>query len=362
MELAYFLDTRVATPHFPGIGRYTRNLHSALLPLLSDEEILTAIGTTGSTVNSEQANFQLVTVDSDNFSLRQQWEIPRLLRREGATLYHSPYYLMPYRNGVPTVLTVYDFIGLHYPEYFSARARLLFRFTHGLAVKSADALISISNATQRDLIHFHNPQKPLHVTPLAPAPRFQPTDPTTVRAKFDLPESYLLYFGSNKPHKNITTLIEAIAQLPDAPPLIIAGAWLPEHPEPKMAVERLNLAERVRFLGRVKNDDLAGLYSGATLFVFPSLFEGFGLPVIEAMACGVAVACGNTSSLPEVGGDAVAYFDAKSADSIAHTINHLLTHPDERHDLAQRGLQRSAQFSWKHTAAQTLAVYRSLVA
>ncbi len=351
----YVVDTRVATPHFPGIGRYTRNLHAALLPLLSEDESLTAIGTIKSTINSQQ-----LTVNSGNFSLNQQWEIPRLLKDKKATLYHSPYYLMPYRPNVPTILTVYDFIALYYPEHFSARARLLFRFAHGLAVKSADILISISNATQQDLIRFYNPQKPLSVTPLAAAPHFRPVDSAPVRAKFDLPENYLLYFGSNKPHKNIVALIEAVAQLPDAPLLVIAGAWLPEHPEPKMIVERLNLQEQVRFLGRIETDDLAGLYSGATLFVFPSLYEGFGLPVIEAMACGTAVACSDSSSLPEVGGEAAAYFDAKSADSIAHTLDHLLTHPAELTQRAQLGLQQAAQFSWQQTAAQTLNIYRQI--
>lgn len=354
----YFLDTRVATPHFPGIGRYTRNLYAALLPLLSDDESLTAIGTSESEL---AVNGRQLTVNGGNFSLRQQREVPRLLRAHGATVYHSPYYLMPYRPNVPTVLTVYDFIALHHPRHFSVRARLFFRFAHGLAVRTADALISISSATQRDLVRFYNPQKPLYVTPLAAAPHFQPVDPAPVRAKFNLPTNYLLYFGSNKPHKNITTLIEAIAHLPDAPLLIVAGAWLPAHPEPKMAVERLNLQDRVRFLGRIETEDIAGLYSGATLFVFPSRYEGFGLPVIEAMACGTAVACSNSSSLPEVGGDAAAYFEPDSAESIAHTLNHLLTHPDELTHRTHLSLQQAAKFSWQHTASQTLNVYRQIV-
>ncbi len=357
MSSRYILDTRVATPHFPGIGRYTRNLHAALLPLLTQHESLTAIGMSQSRL---MVNSQRITVNGNNFSIGQQREIPSVLQRHGATLYHSPYYLMPYRPRVPTILTVYDFILLHYPHSFSVRARLFFRFAHWLAIRAADVLISISAATQRDLTRFYNPQKPIHVTPLAAAPHFRPVDPAPVRAKFDLPENYLLYFGSNKPHKNIVALIEAIAQLPDAPLLVIAGAWLKAYPESKMVVERLNLQNRVRFLGRIETDDLAGLYSGATLFVFPSLYEGFGLPVIEAMACGTAVVCSNTSSLPEVGGDAVVYFDPNSADSIAHTLNQLLTAPDELAHRAQLGLQQATNFSWQRTAMQTIDAYRQL--
>ncbi|MGB1254139.1 MAG: glycosyltransferase family 4 protein, partial [Candidatus Promineifilaceae bacterium] len=336
----FFLDARVTTPHFPGIGSYTRNLHAALLPLLAADESLTAITTPDASL---LVDGQTIETSASNFSLVQQRTIPRLLSQHNATLYHSPYYLMPFRPNVPTVLTVYDLIGFHYPEYLSARAKLLFRPSHRLAIRAADAIVVISEATKRDLIRYFNPQAPIHVTPLAAAPHFRPTDATTVRAKFNLPDQYLLYFGSNKPHKNIVTLIEAVANLPDAPPLVIAGSWLGAHPEPKQMAERLALGDRVRFLGRIESADIAALYSGATLFVFPSLYEGFGLPVIEAMACGTPVACGKVWSLPEVGGEAVAYFDPVSAESITQTIQSLLNDEPRRQTLAALGLKQAAQ-------------------
>ena len=353
----YILDARVATPHFPGIGRYTRSLHAALLPLLSEHELLTAITTPESTL---PAAGNQIEIAPGNFSLRQQRVVPAVLRQHEATLYHSPYYLMPFRPKTPTLLTLYDFIVCHYPEYLSARARLLSRFAHQLAIRTADALIAISEATKQDLIQQFNPQKPIYVTPLAAAPHFRPVDATAMRRKFGLPEQYLLYFGSNKPHKNIVSLIRAVAQLPNAPLLVVAGAWLPEHPEAKVETERLGLTNRVRFLGRVESADLPALYSGAALFTFPSLYEGFGLPVIEAMACGTPVVCGKVWSLPEVGGDAVTYFDPNSAESIAHTINQLLTNPAQRADLAERGLAQAASFSWQRIAQQTLDIYRQM--
>ena len=209
---------------------------------------------------------------------------------------------------------------------------------------------------------WDKPSKPhRYLTPLAAAPHFKPVDPTPAKRKFQLPDSYLLYFGSNKPHKNLTALILAHAKLKDAPPLIIAGAWLPEHPEPKMMVEQHGLQDRVRFLGRIDSADVPALFSGATLFVFPSLYEGFGLPVIEAMACGVPVACGNVWSLPEVGGEVAAYFDPNSAESIATTLNMLLHSPTERKIRGVQGIKHAAKFSWERTAAETLDIYRDVI-
>ena len=358
MSKRYVLDARVATPHFPGIGRYTRALHAAILPQLATGDTLATIQTDASQL---WVNGATISAKSGNFSLAQQREIPRLLRQHKADLYHSPYYLMPFRPNTPTVVTIYDGIAFHYPEYLSTRARLLFRFAHWLAIRAADALIAISEATKRDLVRYFNPQKPIYVTPLAAAPHFRPTDSAEIRRKFHLPDQYLLYFGSNKPHKNIVTLIRAVAKLPDAPLLVVAGAWLPAHPEAKIEVERLGLADRVRFLGRIDSADVAPLYSGATAFIFPTRYEGFGLPVIEAMACGTAVACGKVWSLPEVGREAVAYFDPNSAESIAHTIDLLLQNNAHRHDLVQRGLQQAARFSWERTAQQTLTIYRELL-
>lgn len=353
----YVLDARTATSHFPGIGRYTRNLHESILPLLTSAETISTI-TARKTKLSAPSNTRLAK--SSPFGLAQQREIPSALRTLDADLYHSPYYLMPLRSGVPTVLTVHDFIVNYYPKLANARVRLLYGIMHRLALRTSQQIICVSESTKADLQRLFKPQQPIHVIPHAAAAHFRPIDPTHTRQKLGLPKRYLLYFGSNKPHKNIARLVEAYAQLSDAPPLVIAGAWLPEHPEPKQIAEQLAIADRVMFLGRIEREDVTGLFCGATLFVFPSLYEGFGLPVIEAMACGLPVASSNRSSLPEVGGEAAEYFEPDSAESIASTLNDLLHNPNRLAEMRQQSLVQASTFSWSRTAAETLAIYRSI--
>jgi len=372
----YALDTRTATPHFPGIGRYVINLARAMASLLRDDErIILLHDPTEPFSRDLQAlageQVQVVKAPISPFSLRQQWVVPRLLRRLGVDLCHSPYYLMPYRPGVPTVLTVYDLIPLHFPQYVSPQARLLFRWATGLALRAADRVIAISQHTAQDLraAYAIGPSR-LTVIPLAAAPTFYPRpapEVSAVRQKYGLPDRYLLYVGSNKPHKNLLRLVEAWAQYairnthcaPHAT-LVIAGLWDPRYPQPRQRAQALGLDESVIWLGPLPDADLPALYSGAATFVFPSLYEGFGLPVLEAMACGTPVACSNSSSLPEVVGDAARTFDPGDAAAIAAALRDLVSDKTLRTRLRERGLQRAGHFSWTRTARETLDLYRQV--
>ena len=371
--MSVFLDIRTATHHFPGIGRYVRNLTEALVPQLARGEVLALVGHPDQAAHFAArtgTNVQFVSCGASPFGLPQQWRVPQVLRQQGvarsAALYHSPYYLMPYRPGLPTVLTCYDLIPLHFPAYVSPRARLLFRTTMGLALRTAREVVAISEASRRDLLaSFPVAPDRVTTTPLAPAPHFQPQSEAAIgalRGRYGLPADFLLYLGINKPHKNLVTLLHAYARLPGtAAPLVIAGAWDERYPETKTTVQVLGLGERVRFLGPVPEPDLPALYAAALAFVFPSRYEGFGLPVLEAMACGTPVACSNVSSLPEVAGDAALFFDPDDVPAIAQTIQRLLDEKALRADLRGRGLAQAARFTWERTAAATLAVYRKLL-
>ncbi|PKO22869.1 MAG: glycosyltransferase family 1 protein [Chloroflexi bacterium HGW-Chloroflexi-1] len=398
---SFILDARTATPHFPGIGRYVTNLARGLAPLLAPDERLTVLHDPAHPpiLPSSEA-LQLVPVLASPFSVQQQWTIPRLLRgvrgpgaggkgqeaggrRHGpssvigrsSVVYHSAYYLMPYRPGVPTVLTVYDLIPLLFPEHSTARARLLFRWTTALALRAADRVIAISEATRRDLLtRFRlNPER-VAAIPLAADPAFAPTNirgqagvggqGSGVSRKYGLPERYVLYVGSNKPHKNLGRLVEAwrIAdcglRIADCG-LVIAGAWDARYPEARERAQMLGLGDRVRWLGPVAEADLPALYAGATLFVFPSLYEGCGLPALEALACGAPVICSNVSSLPEVAGDAALLVDPLDVDALAAAIGRVLGDEALAEEMRQRGLRQAARFTWERTAQQTLAVYRA---
>jgi glycosyltransferase involved in cell wall biosynthesis len=365
-------DARTAIDHFPGIGRYTVSLARAILPLMREDERLVLLRDPArpsqwTLTALEGERVQVVDEVVGPFSLRQQWVMPRLLRHLEADVYHSSYYLMPYLPGVPTVLTIYDLIPMLFPEYSTARARLLFRLTTSLALRAASHVILISQATRRDLLAAYrfSPEK-LTVIPLAADPAFRPASPhevESVRRKHDLPEDYVLYLGSNKPHKNLVRLIDAFSRIARHTPriaLVIAGAWDPCYPQARRRVAALELERSVHFLGPVAEEDLRALYSGATAFVFPSLYEGFGLPVLEAMACGTPIACSDASSLPEVAGDAALYFDPTDVEAIAWAFSEILTDPALRENLRAQGLNRASEFSWEQTGQETLDLYREI--
>jgi len=362
------LDARTATPHFPGIGQYVANLARALIPQLAPDEHLTVFFDPAHPLKLPSADaVHSLPVDVSPFSLRQQWGIPRLLRQHKVDVYHSTYYLMPYVTGVPTLLTLYDLIPIHFPEHSTLRARLLFRWATALALRTARHTLAISEATRRDfLARFSLRPERITAIPLAADPAFTPQTPEVVealRARYHLPEKFILYLGSNKPHKNLVTLIEAWAAVQGEAPdytLAIAGAWLPQHPEPRQRAQALGIDDRVCWLGSLPGEDLPTLYAAADVFVFPSLYEGFGLPVVEAMACGTPVACANTSSLPEVAGDAAVLFEPTRTEAIADALRRLLDDAGLRADLRQRGLVQAAKFSWARTAQETLTLYRTL--
>ena len=377
----YVLDARTATPHFPGIGRYVTNLAAALAPLLTSDERLTILHQPDHRpALPDCAAVTLVPVAISPFALAQQWQIPRLLHRLRADVYHSGYNLMPYAPGAPTILTVYDLIPLLMPEQSSGRARLLARWANILALRAARVALAISEATRRDyLAHFRVPAERIIATPLAADPAFRPQPDaaiTTLRTRYALPERYVLYLGSNKPHKNLLGLVEAWQmargewRAADGEPptvtrgtdhalrLVIAGAWDERYPEAQQRVAALGRNDSVVFLGPVAEPDLPALYAGAELFVFPSLYEGFGFPVLEAMACGTPVICSNVSSLPEVAGAAALQVDPRNAGALASAINRVSSDAALRRSMRQEGLVQAGRFSWTRTAQQTLSAYR----
>ena len=362
------LDARTATDHFPGIGRYTVNLARAMVSILGRNERLTLLrdptqSSPWDLTTLAGAQVQVIDVPLSPFSRRQQWILPRLLRRLEATIYHSPYYLMPYRPGVPALVTIHDLIPLCYPRYFTLVQRVVFAVTVRLAVRAARRVIAVTRATASDLQRYlRNSVARASVIPEAADPAFRPRPPAeveAVRRRYDLPEQYVLYLGSNKPHKNLVRLVEAWAR-PRSLPLVIAGAWDPRYSEPRQRAEALGLGGSVLWFGPALELDLPAIYTGAIAFVFPSLYEGFGLPVLEAMACEIPVACSHASSLPEVVGEAALTFDPTDTTAIARAVDRLLSDADLRADLRKRGVRQAARFSWERAARETLALYRAL--
>lgn len=267
------------------------------------------------------------------------------------------------------VVTIYDLSFVTYPEFhLPANVEHCLRGTK-LAIERADALIAISESTRRELIEeMGAPPERIVVTPLASGRGLQRvSDPArldAVRRRYELPERFVLFLGALEPRKNVLRLLEACAALSPTLrrefPLVVAGAqgWLNDSVHEQ--VQKLGLGESVRFAGYIEPADLAALYSLATVFAYPSLWEGFGLPVLEAMACGTPVLTSSVSSLPEVAGDAAVLVPPTDVHAIAEGLNRLLEDDALRVDLARRGPRRAAQFSWERCARETLAIYEAV--
>jgi alpha-1,3-rhamnosyl/mannosyltransferase len=357
------LDARTVYDHYPGIGRYTFELARALAPL-ADLTLLVNPFQASKELDLSSLNARCIAVAHTPRSLPQQWRVPPQLRRVRGDVYHSPYYLMPYAPGLPTVVTAYDLIPLLIPDGFSAFQRAVYRATHQLAFRAARKIITLCESARENFVErFHLPDHKIVAIPPGLGPEFAPQPAEAVaafRQQWKLPREYVLTVGSNKPHKNLPRLIRAYAALPaDAPPLVIAGPEDARYVEMRAAAAPLG--ERVLFLGRVPEAQLPLVYSGATLFVQPSLMEGFGLPVVEAMACGTPVACSEAPGLVEAAGEAALLFDPRRPEAITHALATALADSALREALRARGLRRTQALTWARAAEATLQVYADAV-
>ncbi len=368
------LDISAAVHHRAGLGRYAASLSHALTRLIPDELAFFYNAEQGIQPLPGLEHYPTRTVALGYKPWRMLVWLGQLARVPynrlvpDATLFHATEHLLLPVRGVPTVLTVHDLIFRHLPEHHKPLNRWYLNATLPLYCRRADHIIVVSEATRRDLMAAYNlPAEKITVIHEAADPRFKLPAPgavARVRMSYGLPEEYLLYVGTIEPRKNLPRLLHAWEPLymaGEAPPLVIVGrrGWLAD--DFYAALERSPCREAVQFTGYVRDEDLPALYAGATAFVFPSLYEGFGLPLLEAMACGTPVACSNGSSLPEVVGDAALTFDPTEVAEITQALRRLLHEPELRESLRERGLQRAAQFSWERAARETLAVYRKLL-
>jgi glycosyltransferase involved in cell wall biosynthesis len=294
------------------------------------------------------------------------------LRRHPVDVLHVQFTAPPFAP-CPVVTTIHDLSFEHLPETFKRRSRAQLRLTVRRTARKAALILTLSEFSRRDIIATYavDPERVI-VTPAAAPTHFKPVadDPELkkFRERYGIGANYLLSLGSIQPRKNLTRLIEAYSWLRTArpasqfPQLVIAGkrGWLDD--EVFRAAQQHGLNETVKFIGYVPEEDLPALYSGAMCFVYPSYFEGFGLPVLEAMQCGAPVIAGNQTSLPEVAADAALLFDPFDTRALGEALARVIDHPDYRAELRARGLKRAAEFSWIATARLTLKAYESAAA
>ena len=284
-------------------------------------------------------------------------------------IFHATDHLLPRLSSIKGVFTLHDLIFLFHPQTHKPLNRWFLTLMMPRFLRVADAVIAVSECTKRDAVRYYGiPEEKIIVIYEGVNPRFRPAGPETVaavRQKYGLPERFILYVGTIEPRKNLTTLLEAFHHLTTLQPcdlrLVIVGkrGWLYEGFFRRL--RELGLEERVHFTGYVPDEDLPALYSAADLFVFPSLYEGFGLPVLEAMACGTPVVCSNTSSLPEVAGDAALLVPPTDVRGLAEAMARVLTDETLRGAMRAKGLARAGEFSWVRTAGETLRIYQTVV-
>lgn len=380
------IDVAVIGSAYGGIGRYTEQLLRALLPLLEDDELILFAGSSVPPWLSDLSKgHQGCHTGRGRFSVnlrqspsgrrgrvfRANLLVGPSLARQGVQVFHSPDNVnVPLTAGrrVGLVVTLHDLIPLLYPHTVSRRHHLLWRLMLNRMVERADRIITVSKATADDLAGMvPRTAAKTRVIPLGVDPSFGNVareHVESLRRRLQLPSAYILFVGTLEPKKNVPGLLRAYDRLRkrrDVPPLVIAGqvGWLAR---PIFeTVDQLRLGDSVRFVGFVSDRDLPALISGATLFAFPSIYEGFGLPVLEAMACGVPVVTSNRSSLPEVAAGAAVLVDPLNPDAIAAGMQAILEDGELARRLGALGRQRAESFSWERTARETLQVYREVV-
>jgi glycosyltransferase involved in cell wall biosynthesis len=370
------LDVSAAAQGRGGIGRYAERLATALAATPGVDLSLLYHGRRGTSVPPALAGVPARHVRLGSKPWRAGLAVANLLglpldRTVGpCDVFHATDHVLPPLHRTPSVFTVHDLAFLVHPETHLLSNRAYLAAMMPRYVRAAALVIADSTSTRRDVLARYAvaPEK-VRVVPLGVEPTFAPIEAERARGaiaeRHHLAAPYLLFVGTLEPRKNLRALVSAYHALlkrrEDLPALVIAGAEGWRYDDLYRQVQREGLAPQVRFLGHVADADLPALYSAAAVFVYPSLYEGFGLPPLEALACGAPVVCSNRSSLPEVVGDAALLVDPTDVGALAGALERLLDDEALRRDLRARGIARAAQYTWARTAAETLNVYHEAI-
>lgn len=367
------IDCSAVPRQMAGAGVYTYQLVRALTEADTEHELIVFCRSgLFADLTASHPRLRLVHTDAGSRMARFAWEqavLPLLLRRSGADVLHSPHHHTPLAAGLPRVVTFHDLTFLLLPGRYPIARRFYMRGVTRASARVADAIIAPSETVRGDIMRALGlPAERVIAIPEAAAPQYAPVEDMEAldrtRRRYGLPNRYILSVGSLEPGKNRGRLILAYDSLKLGAdcPLIIAGqpAW--QYDGELDLIRQLALEQTVRFLGYVPDEDMPALYSGATMLAFPSLYEGFGLPVLEAMACGTPVITATGSAPAEIADGAALLIDPRDVEALAGALRRLLSDEPLRADLRTRGLDLAARYSWAETARKTLAVYESVAA
>ncbi len=363
-----------AVHHIAGLGRYTQELMTALLDVDSENEYVAFYNRP----SEAQVDPPLDRLPHLTTNLATKpWRMSALVAHfarvpqnrlfSGVDLFHATDHLLPRLTRLKSVFTLHDLVFRFYPHTHKPLNRWFLTLMMPRFLKAADAVIAVSESTKRDAIQAYGiDEAKITVIYEGVSDHFRRASPqaiATVRRKYGLPDQFVLSVATIEPRKNLSSLLEAYHALRDETSLglVIVGkkGWL--YSGFFNRLRELGLEHDVLFPGFVPDEDLPALYSAADLFVFPSLYEGFGLPVVEALACRTPVVASNAASLPEVAGDAALLVDPTSVGDLVRAVREVLGSEELREDLRARAPRQAGRFSWQRAARETLAVYRSLV-
>ena len=366
-------DGRYINDRYHGIGRHAYNLLDALTQLDSHRRYLVFFNP--DYPNSrfpldrlrERPNVDIQAIQLPLYSPQEQTMWPRLLARAGADIFHSPYVVLPLLAHVKSIITVHDLIFEQYPEYRSRSfLQQFYQPVTRLCVKRANRILTVSEATAHDILKYYA-RKNVSVIGNAIDPTFRrESDPervAAVRKRYGLPENFILTVGAGRPHKNVEVLVKAFALLDPAlaGTLVIGGERDTRFPDTVgMLIDAHDISTRVKRIGMIREEDLPTVYSLARVFVFPSLVEGFGLPPLEAMACGTPVLASKNAAVVEAVGHAALTFDAHDFQQLANILKTVLSSNTLLASLVQCGQERVIPFTWEQVARKTLKVYAEL--
>lgn len=366
------IDARIWRSQTGGLGRYTRNLVRELAYLDTESDYTVIITPDDEPEYDLKAkNFTPLVVDIPHYSYAEQLELPKILARNKFDLVHFTHFNHPVRYRRPFVITVHDLIMHLYPS--GAQTRSLFRkYAYRWVIsdaRRANKILVPSQATKRDLVSMLNfPESKLIVTPEGSEDKFRihnNAEKAAIKQKYKLPDQYLIFVSRWEKYKGITALLNSYSDLKKDYPelgLVICGKPAKQNPEiAELIYERQKTDHRLITPGFVSDDDLAALYSAATVYVHPSWYEGFGIMILEAFSAGVPVVTSNTSSLPEVVGDAGLLADPHNEQEITDKIRSILTDKKLAASLSEKGIERAKQYSWRKMAKETLNIYQQVL-
>jgi glycosyltransferase involved in cell wall biosynthesis len=349
----------------PGIGRYMKCLAESVTAQAPEHEYLLILPPDGEHL-VYAPNARKLCTGLKYYSVREQFELPQILRRHKVDLLHSPHFLLPLVRPCPAVATIHDVIYMACPEDLPSLAgRLYYRAMMTACSRMATRLITDSAHSKDEIVRYLKADvAKIEVIYPAVDPFFQsgadPAEVASVRSRFGIDRDYIVCVGICKPRKNHARLLKAFQLLRNSgaqAKLVIAGPMGEGKPILQRLATELGIAEHVVFTGFVNDADLRALYSGARVCVCPSLYEGFGFTVLEAMACGTPLVCSSATSLPEVAGKAALYFDPYKPDEMAVQLGRAFSNNSVRGALIADGCRNLLRFNWAETARQTLAVY-----